>query len=112
MATTTEIEIEIAGVTYTVNLNKAIKSGLIKKKINTRPIIIKDIPNGSIFRELGEDGEEFVMLNNKLNNKNQMIIIKSPVGEVGQRSFFTLDCLYNFEVWDPTKKVWITEIEE
>lgn len=106
------IETFIDGRLYTVNLEEAVKLGLIKEKKTKRKLSIKDIPNGSVFTDnIEAQNRRFVMLDNTKKNDEQLVFINER--DLGLRSGFDLfyDSLI-FSYWDIKNKMWISEIEE
>lgn len=104
------IEITIQGRQYTVNLEEAKKLGLIKEKKVKRPLLIKDVPNGSIFMIAGYGHDvQFVMLNNSIHCTGQLVWI------TGQRKGLS-DCFggepSGISYFDYKTQTWISEIEE
>ena len=102
-------EITIDNKPFFLDVEKAREAGLLKCK--RRPVEIKDIPNGSIFKWRASSGMvyTYVMLNNKLNGPGQTVSINDVM--YGDINYFDDDHeIYSY--YNPKNNEWITEVQD
>jgi hypothetical protein len=108
------MKITIDGVGYELDVSRAQECGILKKK--KRPVVVSDIPNGSIFRWIDSPyckPHLFVMLDKNLRSNGQIVDITSFRTDLtvnrnfGNLGFFTDPKL---EYYDRKTSTWINEI--
>lgn len=100
------MKITLESENYDLNIERAIDLGVLTPIPKTRPVYVKDIPNGSVFR--WKSGR-FVMRDNTATSPKQCIQVSGSDIECPEPTWFA----YNTELtyWDEKRRLWIKEVE-
>lgn len=102
--------IEYDNKKFDINLDKAKELGLLTEIKKKRPVYVKDIPNGSIFRWHSDECDyEYVMINNTLQKNGQCVKISNGF-ERGRITWISSDV--SLKYYNKSTDTWIKEIEE
>lgn len=103
-------------IKYSLDIRKAIQLGVMTKIPKTRPVMIKDIPNNTIFRWSYKDGRnqiyyEYMMADSASTAFNNCISLDGKIGKRGTEALVVDDEEIVLEFLDAKKEKWIREIE-
>ncbi|RTL00380.1 MAG: hypothetical protein EKK57_07200 [Proteobacteria bacterium] len=109
------MNIKIDGSNYILDIQAAIKAGVLKKEKKMRPIKASDVPNGSLVRYCYRgvyNWYEFVMIDNKIKGDGQLICNHGD--DKGQPGYllFIDEGNYLYEYYDYSTRTWIREVED
>ncbi len=100
------MKITLDNVDYNLNVEAAMKLGVLTQVPKTRPIYVTDIPNGSAFR--WKDGM-FVMRNNTATSPKQCIQVCGDGIDDPEQTWFDHSTALSY--WDEKQELWISEVE-